>query len=48
MLEVQAKLQAELQFGYSVQVFSLRFSSGLSREVQFMSLQLNTLNFSSA
>jgi hypothetical protein len=48
MAEVQAKVQAELQSGYSIQVFKLKFSSGLSPEVQFRPLQLKTLNFSSA
>jgi len=48
MAEVLAGLQAELQSGYSVQVFNLKFSSGLSPEVQFKPLQLNTLNSSSA
>jgi len=48
MVEVQAEVQAELQSGYSFQVFSLKFSSGLSPEVEFRPLQLNTPNFSSA
>jgi hypothetical protein len=47
MAEVQAEVQAELQSGYSVQVFNLKFGSSRSPEVQFRPLQLKTLNFSS-
>ena len=47
MAEVKAEVQAELQSVYSVQVFNLKFSSGLSLEVQFRHLKLKTLNFSS-
>jgi hypothetical protein len=48
MAEVQVEVQAKLQSGYSVQVFSLKLSSGLSPEVHFRPLKLNTLNFRSA